>query len=539
MSDRRRLALFFGLAFGISWGVPGLALLLDALLPGRAPSLAMYSPLYFVGVWGPAIAAGILVGRELGSAGLRAYLARLLDWRIGPAWWAFALLGIPAMYFCGALLQGALGSPGAISWYDGSWWVLLGVFLLRGTAGPVEELGWRGFALPVLQRIVSPWAGLVVIGLIHSLWHAPVFLVGQFGHFGTPMPFPLALARFTANVLAMTVFVHVAYNATGGRLTSAFLIHWMLNGIYPWEGEVDTLTGQVIVTAVVAGAMLLTVGRKWLRPERAATHVIPEGPERLTSVTVGEDSLEPTLESVRRAFEEFGREDPLYAALSRKRYRGNRWDPEEFFRTGREEIAQVMEYLARLGARPDGGRALDFGCGVGRLTRALAEHFQRVVGVDIARSMIERAREFEAHQDAHGGRVRYVVNAAPDLRLFEDASFDFVYSNKVLQHIPPEAQATYIGEFLRVLRPGGVAVFQTRNGPWIRPGTPRAWLYTLNRRHLRRLFQRIRGRTPYEMHYIAQSRVEEVVREAGACVVDVVDLSQGTPRKSLQYCVRR
>ncbi len=248
-----------------------------------------------------------------------------------------------------------------------------------------------------------------------------------------------------------------------------------------------------------------------------------------------EDSVNPTLEPVRRVFEAFGREDPLYAALSRKRYRGNRWDPEEFFRTGREEIARVMEYLAGSGVRPAGGRALDFGCGVGRLTQALAEHFDRVVGVDIARSMIERAREF----DTHGGRVRYVVNTASDLWDFGDASFDFVYSNKVLQHIPPEAQATYVEEFVRVLRPGGVAVFQTRNGPGIRPGTPRAWLYMLNRRYLRRLFQRIRGRPPYEMHYIAQARVEEAVREAGGRVVDVVDLSEGTPRKSLRYCVRR
>lgn len=243
---------------------------------------------------------------------------------------------------------------------------------------------------------------------------------------------------------------------------------------------------------------------------------------------------DPTLEPVREAFEAFGREDPLYAALSRKSCRGNRWDPEEFFRTGREEIAAVMEYLERLEVGPERGRALDFGCGVGRLTQALADHFERVVGVDIARSMIERARRYGADRN----RVRYEVNTAPDLRCFEDASFDFVYSNKVLQHIPPEIQATYVREFVRVLRPGGVAVFQTRNGPRIRPGTPRAWLYTLNRRWLRRLLQRIRGRTPYEMHFIARSRVEEVVQEAGGRIVDVVDLSQGKPRKSLRYCVR-
>lgn len=240
------------------------------------------------------------------------------------------------------------------------------------------------------------------------------------------------------------------------------------------------------------------------------------------------------MDPVRQAFETFGRQDPMYAALSRGGLEG-KWDPADFFADGRAEIEAVLEYLGALGVDPGRGRALDFGCAVGRLTQALGGHFREAVGVDIAQAMVDGARRF----NQHGDRVRYVVNTEPDLALFDSGSFDLVYTNKVLQHIPPEFQLRYIAEFMRVLRPGGVAVFQTRNGPTVRPGTVRATLYTLNRRHVRRLLQRVRGRVPYEMHYVSEQLVGERVEQAGGSLVDITDLSRGRPRKSLRYCAVR
>lgn len=241
------------------------------------------------------------------------------------------------------------------------------------------------------------------------------------------------------------------------------------------------------------------------------------------------------LEPVRGTFEQFGQDDALYAALSRGGTEGGRWDPEEFFANGRQRIAEIMEYVASLGVKPAHGRALDFGTGPGRLAQGLAQHFQQVTGVDIAESMVRVARQY----NEHGDRVQYVVNTTPDLARFGVDTFDFVYTEKVLQHIPPELQLGYIREFVRVLRPGGLAVFQTRNGPRIMPGTLRASLYNLNRRHIRRLLQRLRGRHPYEMHFVARSRVEEVVADAGGRVIDVVDLSRGKPNRSLRYCITK
>lgn len=248
------------------------------------------------------------------------------------------------------------------------------------------------------------------------------------------------------------------------------------------------------------------------------------------------------LEDVRKVFEEWGDRDPMHAVLTRKGYEAS-WDPDDFFRRGREEVAAVFEHLAEAGLddgpadppAPARGRALDFGCGVGRLTQALATRFEAVVGVDISSSMIEAARS----HDRTDGRATYRVNTRPDLSLFETATFDFVYSSKTLQHLPPRFQEVYIREFVRVLRPGGLAVFQTRNGPRIRPGTLRSWLYTLRREHLRRAWRRTLGKPAYEMHFVARSRIVEVVEESGGVVVDVVDLSSGRPGRSLRYHVRR
>ena len=101
------------------------------------------------------------------------------------------------------------------------------------------------------------------------------------------------------------------------------------------------------------------------------------------------------------------------------------------------------------------GRALDFGCGVGRLTRALADRFDTCDGVDVAASMVERARALNGDNE----RVRFHHNDAPDLQLFGDESFDFILALIVLQHMEPRLMRGYLREFLRVLRPGGVAYF--------------------------------------------------------------------------------
>jgi SAM-dependent methyltransferase len=155
-----------------------------------------------------------------------------------------------------------------------------------------------------------------------------------------------------------------------------------------------------------------------------------------------------------------GEIDPLWAILSQADKRGNGWDEREFFAAGVQQIDELFKRLERLHIDRPTGPALDFGCGVGRLTQAFLRHVDRCVGVDIAASMIERAEAC----NRHGDRARYVVNTREDLGLFRDDTFGLVYSAIVLQHMEPRYALGYIREFIRVLRPGGLAVFQIPGG---------------------------------------------------------------------------
>jgi SAM-dependent methyltransferase len=162
------------------------------------------------------------------------------------------------------------------------------------------------------------------------------------------------------------------------------------------------------------------------------------------------------LHKLQASWNELGQIDPFWAILSDPAKAGNRWDVSEFFETGKSEINDVMAYLRAVGVRPGDRRALDFGCGVGRLSQALCSHFAACDGVDIAPSMIELARKYNQFPE----RCRYHLNSHQDLRLFDDRTFDFIYCNIVLQHMEPQYATRYIAEFLRLLTETGVAVFQ-------------------------------------------------------------------------------
>lgn len=180
------------------------------------------------------------------------------------------------------------------------------------------------------------------------------------------------------------------------------------------------------------------------------------------------------LEHVRRTWTRLAEVDPLWAVLSDPAKRGGRWDVGDFFRSGEVEIATVLAQLDLLGVAVTFGRSLDFGSGVGRLTQPLARRFAESHGIDIAKPMVELARRYD--RERADGRCQFHASRDPDLRRFTDASFDFVYSRVVLQHMPPASAAVYMRDFVRVLRTGGVTMFQIpseRVDPPLKPGQSR------------------------------------------------------------------
>lgn len=206
------------------------------------------------------------------------------------------------------------------------------------------------------------------------------------------------------------------------------------------------------------------------------------------------------LNELQRNWEEFGRRDPMWAILTEHDKRGGKWDEAEFFANGRALVDAILEQLAAFDLPRQRLAALDFGCGLGRLTQAMAPHFEHATGVDIAASMITGACE----RNRHGARCSYLHNARDDLQVIDSASIDFVLSLLVLQHMRTEFAQGYIREFLRVLRPGGVAVFQVpyaaRDG--YEPGAVE------------------HGNEPrMEMHATPRAVVEELVAAAGCRIV--------------------
>jgi SAM-dependent methyltransferase len=124
--------------------------------------------------------------------------------------------------------------------------------------------------------------------------------------------------------------------------------------------------------------------------------------------------------------------------------------------TGEREISLLLYQLKQLRLEVDRGAALDFGCGVGRLTQALARRFESTVGFDISPRMIDLARRLNKYPET----VKYVLGSSSDLSTLRGRDFGVIYSNIVLQHLEPDLARRYIVELLRLLRRGGVAVFQ-------------------------------------------------------------------------------
>jgi membrane protease YdiL (CAAX protease family) len=188
VAEKHSLIAFFVLAYLLTWWI--------------YPLLKFLPLLGFFGLFGPALAAIIMAAVTGGTAGVKALLSRVVRWRVGFPWYAIAL-GLPTLL---ALTTAALG-------------YLLGTseFIEPGALTPVElvlfvlvvgeELGWRGYALPMLLEKRSALTASVILGALWGLWHLPTFLVPGTPQYGLPLV-AFVLLTVEYSILMTWVFLH-------------------------------------------------------------------------------------------------------------------------------------------------------------------------------------------------------------------------------------------------------------------------------------------------------------------------------------------
>ncbi len=273
---RHPLVSFFALAYALTWLAWSPWYLSRAgvgLLPYDAEGISDFLNTAAL-IVGPTLSALIVTGATEGGEGVRHLLRRIVLWRVAPGWYLFVLVGIPAI-----ILLSTVGLPGALASFQASavtstvfLYVVAGpVFLFIG--GPVfEEIGWRGFALPRLQRLHGPLVGTLILGTLWGLWHLPLFLIPSWD---TPHGSLPDVALFVILAVSIAVVLTWVFNNTKGSVLLAILAHGSINSaavsmyaLFPAPAVTDGIANVVIgfgVAALLIGA--LTRGRLGYRRE--------------------------------------------------------------------------------------------------------------------------------------------------------------------------------------------------------------------------------------------------------------------------------
>jgi membrane protease YdiL (CAAX protease family) len=224
---------FFGLSYLLTWVL--LApwfFLLNFVFHGSAPWwFWLWTPLAFIGGWGPTVAALILTARAEGRPGVRRLLRALVNWRAPLPWYLFSLLLPPAATAVSIFLvdrNPATWQRFAIGDVVRHLPIAYALALPFGPLG--EELGWRGYALPRLLGRIGPIGAALVIGVMWTFWHAPMMLFMP----GASIPdfmglTPFSVAVYLGQITAWSVIITLIYVRTKGNILLAVFAHLAFN----------------------------------------------------------------------------------------------------------------------------------------------------------------------------------------------------------------------------------------------------------------------------------------------------------------------
>jgi membrane protease YdiL (CAAX protease family) len=263
------LISFFLLAYAISWLLSIPVILSEwQILPKNK---LMFTFFFTIKSFGPYLAAYIMTRIVEGKDGWLRFRSRFKLRNVGWKWYAFILLGVPAL-----MLLGISVLPGALASFQGfppqfAITYLITFVLIFFAGGPLgEEPGWRGFALPLMQARFGALRGTLLLGVLWTFWHLPDFLTSaQKGGPGTGLyPFIAGLPVFFLEVMALAIIFTWVFNHTQGSIFIALVLHTSYNafGIMSplFAAPSVTSTDLPFVIATIVPAILiifLTRGR--------------------------------------------------------------------------------------------------------------------------------------------------------------------------------------------------------------------------------------------------------------------------------------
>jgi uncharacterized protein len=215
---RHPLVFFFVLAFAFTWGY--FVLFLALQLPQK---------MILLGAAGPTVSALLILAVTSGKPGVLRLVRSYVHWRVGVQWYLVAVIGFPVlMLLAFVVVPGALADFVAPDWSFVPFYLSNFAFALFLAGGPLlEEGGWRGFALPRLQRLQGPVVGTLILGALWSLWHLPIFFgpLAVTGPDATFVSASIAFVLFTIGLIGISVIMTWVLNNCGGSVLMAIFAH--------------------------------------------------------------------------------------------------------------------------------------------------------------------------------------------------------------------------------------------------------------------------------------------------------------------------
>jgi membrane protease YdiL (CAAX protease family) len=234
---------FLALTFGLSWIPMSFFVMFTDQFTRLFGEMSSTNPVFLLAVYAPGISGIFLIWQRYGLKGLGSFFKRLSYWRAPVQWWLFLLLGIPVIIYTAAALNGTISEPFRFA----PWYLVFPALVQSLLLGPLgEEFGWRGLALPLLQRRFAPFWASLILGVVWALWHAPAFVMS-----GTPQS-AWSFGPFFLGLIAVTVIMTPLFNASRGSLLIAILYHLnIMNPIFPDAQPYDNFLLAIAAVVIV------------------------------------------------------------------------------------------------------------------------------------------------------------------------------------------------------------------------------------------------------------------------------------------------